>query len=163
MPSLLSIEVSKAMLNDASDSSRHSLPQGTHAIRLHAVWQRKEFDERGNETSAKKVSFPDSSAVGPSTSSVLYERRFNAPTGVEASDRVFLESAILSAADSVTLNEHELLNLEHLSGGPELAVDIKPLLIAYNHLVIRVSASKVSLAQASTMRLLIMPSRRRPS
>ena len=155
--------VSKATLNDASESPQNPLPQGTHAIRLHAVWQRKEFDERGNETSAKKVSFPDSSAIGSVTSSVLYERRFNAPTGVESSDRVLLESAILSVADSVTLNEHELLNLERFGDGPELAVDIKPLMIAYNHLVIRVSASKILLAQASTMRLLIMPSRRRPS
>jgi hypothetical protein len=150
-------------LKDASESPRNSHPEGTHAIRLHAVWQRKEFDERGNETSVAKVSFPDSSAIGSGTSSVLYERRFNAPTGVEASDRVLLESAILSAADAVTLNHHELLTLEYFSGGPELAVDIKPLLVAYNHLTIRVSASKISLAQASTMRLLIMPSRRRPS
>lgn len=151
------------MLNDASESPRNPLPQGTHAIRLHAVWQRKEFDERGNETSATKVSFPDSNAIGSGTSSLLYERRFNAPTGIEAGDRVLLESAILSAADSVTLNAHELLNLEHFSGGPEPAVDVKSLLLAYNHLVIRVSASKISLAQASTIRLLIMPSACLPS
>jgi hypothetical protein len=150
-------------LNDASESPRNPLPEGTHAIRLHAVWQRSEFDERGNETLAKKVSFPDSIPIGSGTSLVIYERRFNAPTGIEAGDRVLLESAILSAADSVTLNEHELLNIERFSGGPEPAVDVKSLLVAYNHLVIRVSASKIAFVQARMIRLLIVPSACPPS
>jgi hypothetical protein len=124
--------------------------QVTHAIRLNAAWERKEICKDGLIGNAMRVTLPDQSPIAATTESVVYERKFNSPSGLAESDAVFLESALLDAAQIVTINGTSLV--EQIA---ESVVVITPLLQRFNHLVIRIPALHSEVIRKSTARLLI--------
>jgi hypothetical protein len=125
--------------------------QATHVIRLHAAWERKDVSDDGEVSGVLRVTLPDSLPIAATTRRVTYERKFNAPSGLSDNDAVYIESALLDVAETITLNGAPLVG--QVSQGMVLAT---PSLQRFNHLVIGLSASHTDVIREATARLLIM-------
>jgi len=121
-----------------------------HRIRIHAAWERVEIDADGNLSEPRRVILPDSSQVNPTTCRLLYTRKFNSPTGLQASDRVVLHCELLAIANQASLNQM-LLPSETPSGN----IDIMPMLLNSNELVIEIAADRFASISNSTAYLMI--------
>ena len=124
-----------------------------HVIRLHAAWQRSERSDEPVISRQASLSLPDTLPVTPSTTHLVYVRKFHAPTGLDASQRVRFESELLRAASSAALNGDAL----DLSSHPA-AIDITERLKGHNEIALCLPVDALDIARAATARLAITAS-----
>ena len=124
----------------------------THAIRIHAAWQRTELTDAMTTIHSRAISLPDAQDFDPATCFLAYVRKFNAPTGLTAEDTVELNCSLLVEAISIAFNGHPLTSPTSAS------IDITSLLQKHNELTIHLAISKIETARGATALLLISTS-----
>jgi len=109
-----------------------------HTIRLRRPWRRT----AGQDGAIENVSLPDLNPVASPSGSVLYERIFNCPTGLESGDRVCLVIGHLRASHvSVHLNAISLLDTAVDNVVLPLRLDLTEQLQPSNQLAIQLQST----------------------
>lgn len=126
--------------------------QPIHVIRLHAAWHRTERDHDIVLSQRASLTLPDTTPVDPASTSLTYVRRFNSPTGLDASSRVQFSCAMVAVAYFVEFNG------VRFDVRPSSLIDLTERLGKHNEIVICVPVGEREIIRGASAQLLITSS-----